>query len=104
MTETLTLSAKTVYRGQRLSERELQVLWLASEGRSAKETAVRLGINEETVKTYRRCLLFKLGARNMANAVYLALTTGVIFPQEEPDEDSDDRYSRENPKRKASIR
>lgn len=54
-----------------LSTRELEVILLAAEGLSVKETALRLGISRWTVKGYRHAAFCKLNARNVAQAVAL---------------------------------
>ena len=61
----------------KLTSRELDVLSLAAEGSSAKETGQRLFISEDTVRTHRRKILKKLGARNMTHAVTIAFRQGV---------------------------
>lgn len=50
-----------------ISKREREVLLLISRGYSAREIAGELFISEETVKTHRKSLLFKLKARNSAD-------------------------------------
>lgn len=65
-----------------LSSRERQVLACAGRGLSAAETGAELGISTETVKTHRRHLLGKLGARNVAHAI--ALSNGVAELGERP--------------------
>jgi DNA-binding CsgD family transcriptional regulator len=57
-----------------LSAAERHVLDDAAAGLTAKETAIRHAKSLETVKSQRRSILLKLGARNMAHAVKLAMT------------------------------
>ena len=47
-----------------LSPRELQVLRLVAEGNSSKEIATVLTLSEQTVRSYRKTLMRKLGANN----------------------------------------
>ena len=61
-----------------LSARECSVLLLMSHGLSNKEIAQRLSIGPETVKTYAKSIFLKLTARSRAQAVYQALTLGLI--------------------------
>lgn len=56
-----------------LSPSELEVLQDAADGLSTAETAVKRQKGSETVKTQRRAILLKLGARNMAHAVGMML-------------------------------
>lgn len=58
--------------GPGLSERELQVLELLSEGKSNKEIGMLLGISDETVKVHLRRIYAKLGASDRAHAVAIA--------------------------------
>lgn len=61
-----------------LSLRESQVLRLAAEGLSARESADYLVLGVETVKSYRGMLILKFGAKNMTHAVARALRAGMI--------------------------
>ena len=58
-----------------LSERELQVLNLASKGNTDKEISKFMGISTCTVKTYWSRIRGKLGASNRTEAVVSLLTT-----------------------------
>jgi DNA-binding NarL/FixJ family response regulator len=67
--------------GRALTEIEMDVLVGAALGETAAETAKRRERSEETVKTERRVVLAKLGARNMANAIALAFDHGLLRPR-----------------------
>lgn len=67
-----------------LSRRQEEVLCAAAAGETAAETAERLGLNYETIKTTRARAIHKLGARNMPHAVALALDGGWITMRKEP--------------------
>ena len=54
---------------ENISQREVQVLELTSEGNSSREIADLLHISKETVKSHRKHLLMKLSARNAAHLV-----------------------------------
>jgi DNA-binding CsgD family transcriptional regulator len=57
----------------RLTQRELSVLKIASEGRTTNEIARALGLGMETVRTHLKKARTKLGARNSAHAVAEAM-------------------------------
>ena len=60
--------------------REQEVLQAISEGLSTCEIAVRLCLTENTVESYRKSLMTKLEARNMADLVVKAMQRGFIKP------------------------
>jgi DNA-binding CsgD family transcriptional regulator len=61
-----------------LSPRELEVLQLVAEGRSAPEIGEILFVSAGTVKTHLKNIYGKLGARDRASAVAEALRRGMI--------------------------
>lgn len=61
-----------------LTPSELEVLCAAANGLTAGETAHSLVKGEATVKTQRRQILLKLGARNIAHAVCIATEDGIV--------------------------
>jgi len=63
-----------------LSPRELQVMRLVSEGHTSKEIAALLNLGLQTVRSYRKTLMRKLGVTNAASLTQLALSTGVNRP------------------------
>jgi DNA-binding NarL/FixJ family response regulator len=60
-----------------LSARELQVLRIVAEGKTSKEIAVMLDLREQTVRSYRKTMMKKLGVNNAAGLTQLALSTGL---------------------------
>jgi len=60
-----------------LSPREVQVLRLVAEGKTSKEIAVMLDLREQTVRSYRKTMMKKLGVNNVAGLTQLALSTGL---------------------------
>jgi DNA-binding NarL/FixJ family response regulator len=60
-----------------LSPRELQVLRMVAEGKTSKEIAVMLDLKEQTVRSYRKTMMKKLGVNNVAGLTQLALSTGL---------------------------
>lgn len=65
-----------------LSPRELQVLRMVASGKTSKEIAVTLDLREQTVRSYRKTMMKKLGVNNVAGLTQLALSTGLTqLPQ-----------------------
>lgn len=60
-----------------LSVRQLQVLRGLLEGGSNKQIARDLGISPRTVETHRRCLMERLEARTVADAIRIAIYAGL---------------------------
>jgi DNA-binding NarL/FixJ family response regulator len=60
-----------------LSPRELQVLRLVAEGKTSKEIATVLDLREQTIRSYRKTMMKKLGVNNVAGLTQLALSTGL---------------------------
>lgn len=61
-----------------MSAREIQILKGAADGESSKETAEHYYLANETVKSYRKRIVAKLGAKNMMNAVAIGIRTELI--------------------------
>ena len=67
-----------------LSPRELQVLRLVAEGKTSKEIASILNLGLQTVRSYRKTMMKKLGVNNVATLTQIALAAGVThFPTPE---------------------
>lgn len=62
----------------KLSKREKECLYWASQGKSSEETAMILNIKKATVDTYRTQAREKLNCITMAQAVYKGLRLGCI--------------------------
>jgi DNA-binding NarL/FixJ family response regulator len=60
-----------------LSPREVQVLRLVADGKTSKEIATLLDLKEQTVRSYRKTMMKKLGVNNVAGLTQLALSTGL---------------------------
>lgn len=60
------------------SGRELDVLKLIAKEHTTEEIATNLGISVNTVESHRRQLLQKLGARNSAGLVRIAMERGLL--------------------------
>lgn len=69
------MSGTIAYKlNDRLSERESQVLAAIVAGRETKEIGRDLGISHRTVEAHRIHIREKLGARNTADIVRIAMT------------------------------
>ena len=76
---TVTPSGVT-HAGAALSVREREVVVAIADGLGNRQTAERMTISEETVKTHVRHILSKLEANNRAHAVAIAFKTGLLTP------------------------
>jgi DNA-binding NarL/FixJ family response regulator len=63
---------------KRLSEREIEVLTLISQGKSNKEVAHMLFVTEDTVKMHVKSILLKLRAQDRTQAVVIAIQRGLL--------------------------
>jgi FixJ family two-component response regulator len=72
--------AELVQRLSRLTARERQVLDYFLDQKLNKQTGAILGIEETTVKSYRRKLLKKLGLRNTTELLVFAIRAGLLNP------------------------
>jgi len=61
-----------------LTERELEILKLISDGRMNKEIAKSFRFSEQTVKNQVSVIFRKLGVRDRTQAVVYALRSGII--------------------------
>lgn len=64
--------------GQPLNARETHVLVATAQGYTAAETGKQMFLATETVKQYRKRIIAKMGARNMAHAVAIGIGAGLI--------------------------
>ncbi len=71
LADTARMELRARYEG--LTERQRQVLELAVEGLSNKEIAGRLGISFRTVEVHRAWMMERMGARNLAELVRMAM-------------------------------
>jgi DNA-binding NarL/FixJ family response regulator len=61
-----------------LTGRQRQILQLYADGQSTARVAKRLGLSAETVRTHTKAILSRLGARDRAHAVAIALRSNLI--------------------------
>jgi DNA-binding NarL/FixJ family response regulator len=66
-----------------LTPREQQVMRLIAEGKTSKEVASLLDLGVQTVRSYRKILMKKLGVGNVAELTQLALSSGLSRNREE---------------------
>lgn len=63
-----------------LTPREQQVMRLVADGKTSKEVAVMLNLGVQTVRSYRKTLMKKLGVNNVAGLTQIALACGLAHP------------------------
>lgn len=61
-----------------LSPRELEVLELVADGNTSKDVANQLHLQVETVRTYRKAIMRKLGVKHVAGLVSVAMQSGIL--------------------------
>jgi DNA-binding NarL/FixJ family response regulator len=61
-----------------ITRRQRQILQLYADGQSTARVARRLGLSAETVRTHTKAILSRLGARDRAHAVAIALRNSLI--------------------------
>ncbi len=62
----------------RVTPRQRQILQMFANGLSTADAAKRLGLSTETVRTHAKASLSRLGARDRAHAVAIALRSSLI--------------------------
>ena len=67
-----------------LSPREFEVLELVAEGNTSKDVAQLLNLRVETVRTYRKSIMRKLGVNHVAGLVNLAVQAGLLRKPQKP--------------------
>jgi DNA-binding NarL/FixJ family response regulator len=55
----------------------LQVLRLVAEGMTSKDIATMLDLGLQTIRSYRKTMMKKLGVNNVASLTHLALSSGL---------------------------
>lgn len=63
-----------------LTEREIEVLTLISEGLTNVQIADKLFLSNHTVNTHRKNIMQKLGVKNTASMVMFAVKSGFVSP------------------------
>jgi DNA-binding NarL/FixJ family response regulator len=65
-------------RSAPLSKREREILQKVADGSTTRQVATELGISPHTVKTHLERIFEKLGANDRAQAVAIAIRTGIV--------------------------
>ena len=63
---------------KKLSRREIEVIRYTAKGCTAKEIAKLLKLKHRTIEIYIANVKKKLGAKNIAHAIYLALKVAIM--------------------------
>lgn len=63
---------------KQLTERELEILRLCADGYSSPEIAEKLHLAEETIKGYRKRIIYKMRVRNITHAAVVGIRLGII--------------------------
>jgi DNA-binding NarL/FixJ family response regulator len=61
-----------------LTRRQRQILQLYADGQSTAGVAKRLGLSTETVRSHTKAILSRLGARDRAHSVAIAMRNGLV--------------------------
>ena len=70
---------------EKLSQREMQVMLMVTQGQSIQDISDRLCLSPKTVSTYRYRLYEKLGVENDVELTHLAMRHGVITVEPTPE-------------------
>ena len=73
----VTRRARAAEKVKELSKRQLEVLQMVAAGLRNKQVAYELGLSEKTVKMHRGLAMEKLGAKNSADMIRLAVEAGI---------------------------
>ncbi|MGB3166785.1 MAG: LuxR C-terminal-related transcriptional regulator [Alteraurantiacibacter sp.] len=76
-TPMVTRRARAAEKVKGLSKRQLEVLQMVAAGLRNKQVAYELGLSEKTVKMHRGLAMEKLGAKNSADMIRLAVEAGI---------------------------
>ena len=76
--EEVRLSDSDTPKAAPLSKREREILQKVTDGSTTRQVATELGISPHTVKTHLERIFEKLGANDRAQAVAIAIRTGIV--------------------------
>ncbi len=74
---TITRRVRATEKIKELSKRQLEVLTMVAAGLRNKQIAYELGLSEKTIKMHRGLAMEKLGAKNSADMIRLAVEAGI---------------------------
>jgi DNA-binding CsgD family transcriptional regulator len=63
---------------KKLSAREIQIIKYTAKGYTAKKIAKIIGLGHRTIEIYISNMRRKLGAKNIANAIYIASLQNIL--------------------------
>ena len=72
------MSAPTSVWARPLTAREVEILQAAADGEWGTETAARLWLSHETIKSHRKAILLHLDVPNITAAVAKGIRAGII--------------------------
>jgi len=75
--ETIFKGSTSAY-GNILSDREIEILTLLSEGFTSNQIAKKVSLSPETIRTHSKNIINKVGAKNMTEVVKIAVIEGWI--------------------------
>lgn len=61
-----------------LSDREIQIIKFKAQGFTAKEISRMIGLEYRTIEVYVSSITKKLDAKNMVNAIYIAMQKNIL--------------------------
>jgi DNA-binding NarL/FixJ family response regulator len=70
--------SKPASSGKTLTRRQRQILQMFADGGSTEDAARELGLSTDTVRTHAKASLPRLGARNRAHAIAIAMRNSMI--------------------------
>lgn len=66
--------------GDRLTERQIEILRLIAQGKASKEIAFELGLSPKTVDVHRARIMERLEINDIASLTRYAIRTGLVHP------------------------
>jgi DNA-binding CsgD family transcriptional regulator len=69
---------RELLEGEPLTDQEISVLRYTAKGMTAIEIGERMHLSHETVKDYKKHVIYKLAARNSCHAVALGIGIGIV--------------------------
>ena len=73
---------REILEGEPLTEREVEVLQLTAHGLSSIEIGEKLHLSPETVKGYKKRMIYKLDVKNSCHAVAVGIALGIVNIEE----------------------
>jgi two-component system nitrate/nitrite response regulator NarL len=69
---------REILEGEPLTDREIEMLYGMALGDTAQQHGEKMHLGKETIRSHRKNAIAKLGARNSAHAVALAIGKGIL--------------------------